>query len=253
MTSRLSWQGLASVEAVSNFHNFTSGLSEAAVYELRNHLKQRKLIAGEVIFRGGDAPDHLFQLSSGTVALTNHSADGLDIILSKYLPGDRFGYNGIIDGRPRINTALALEDSQLLTLARQDFQMLCEKHPEIQRSYSIMLANHVRMLLNLLVDASLLRLPGRIVRTLQRLLLSMGKQDADGHSYIECSHEEIARYVAASRQSTSLEQKKLEQSGIIRSAYGKIYVLDRAALAESCDTLTSFEPVAALYEEDPAS
>jgi CRP-like cAMP-binding protein len=113
-----------------------------------------------------------------------------------------------------------------------------------------MQANHIRMLLNLLVDASLLRLPGRVVRTIQRLLVSLGKQDADGLHYIECSHDELARYVAASRQSTSIELKKLEKAGIIRSAYGKIYIIDQQALNSSGDNLTSFEPVAALYDDN---
>jgi hypothetical protein len=51
-------------------------------------------------------------------------------------------------------------------------------------------------------DASLLRLPGRVIRTIQRLLVSQGKRDADGLCHIECSHDELARYVAASREAT---------------------------------------------------
>ena len=88
------------------------------------------------------------------------------------------------------------------------------------------------------------------MRTLQRLLVSLGKQDTEGQQYIECSHEELARYVAASRQSTSIELKKLKQAGIIRSAYGKIYILNEQALNYSSDQLTGFEPVAAHYEDD---
>jgi CRP/FNR family cyclic AMP-dependent transcriptional regulator len=238
------------VEAVSNFHNFMNGLPEAAVYDMRACFKSRHFANREVIFHGGDPPDHVFQLASGNVALCNYSVDGQEITLNKYQPGDWFGDTGIMDGRPRINTAIALGEAELLALSRADFNNLCERHPQIQRAFSVMQANHIRLLLNLLVDASLLRLPGRVIRTIQRLLVSLGKQDADGLQYIECCHEELARYVAASRQSTSIELKKLEQAGIIRSAYGKIYVLDRQALNDRSDHLTSFEPVAALYDEN---
>ena len=68
--------------------------------------------------------------------------------------------------------------------------------------------------------------------------------------YIDCSHEELARFVASSRQSTSIELKKLEQAGILRSAYGKICVLDPLALNDRSDHLTSFDPIAALYNDD---
>lgn len=241
------------MEAVSNLHNFMSGLPEAATHDMRACLKPRHFGAREVIFHGGDQPDHVFQLAKGSVALCNYSVDGQEIILTKYQSGDWFGDTGIMDGRPRINTAIALGEADLLALNRADFNQLCERHPQIQRSFSLMQANHIRMLLNLLVDASLLRLPGRVLRTIQRLLVSQGKQDSDGLQYIECSHEELARYVAASRQSTSIELKKLEKEGILRSAYGKIYVLDSAALHASSDHLTSFEPVAALYADDEES
>jgi CRP/FNR family cyclic AMP-dependent transcriptional regulator len=238
------------MEAISNLYNFMSNLPEAAVYDIRACLKPRHFANRELIFHGGDEPDYIFQLASGSVALCNYAVDGQEIILTKYQPGDWFGDTGIMDGRPRLNTAIALSKADLLALSRVDFNKLCKQHPEIQRAFSVMQANHIRLLLNLLVDASLLRLPGRIIRTVQRLLVSEGKRDSDGLQYIECSHEELARYVAASRQSTSIELKKLEQAGIVRSAYGKIYILDPNALNDNSDHLTSFEPMAALYEHD---
>jgi CRP-like cAMP-binding protein len=226
-----------------------SGLPEAAVYDIRACFRPRRCADREVIFHGGDQPDYIFQIASGTVALCNYSVDGQEITLYIHQAGDWVGDTGIMDGRPRINTAVANGEAEILILSGADFNNLCGQHPEIQRAYSVMQANHIRILLNLLVDASLLRLPGRVVRSIQRLLVSMGKQDADGLRYIECSHEELARFVAASRQSTSIELKKLEKAGIIRSAYGKIYVLDPAVLNDSSDKLTSFEPVAALYDD----
>jgi CRP/FNR family cyclic AMP-dependent transcriptional regulator len=154
-----------------------------------------------------------------------------------------------------MNTAVAITETDLLALGRSDFDALCLKHPEIERGFSLLQGSSLRLVLNLLVDASLLNLPGRLVRTIQRLLISEGKQDADGLNYITCSHDLLARYVAASRPSTSIELKKLEATGMIRSAYGKLYVLDRQALNDCSDRLTSFDAVAAIYaeNEDPGS
>jgi CRP/FNR family cyclic AMP-dependent transcriptional regulator len=227
-------------------------LPEDAVADLNAALKPLRPYANrEVIFRAGDDPDSIFQITAGEVSLCNYSADGQEITLTKFFPSDWFGDTGMMDGNPRINTAISVGETHLQQLSRTNFHKLCDKHPSIQKQFTVMLSNHVRMLLNLLVDASLLRLPARIIRTIQRLLISMGKQDKEGLSYIECSHEELARFVSASRQSTSVELKKLEQQGIIRSAYGKIYVLDQDALHRSSDDLTSFEPIGAVYKESP--
>ena len=238
------------MEAVSDLHNFMSKLPEAVARDIRACFKRRRYADREVIFHGGDRPDYIFQIASGTVALCNYSVDGQEITLYIHQAGDWIGDTGIMDGRPRVNTAIANGEAEILILSGADFNNLCGRHPEIQHAFSVMQANHIRILLNLLVDASLLRLPGRVIRTIQRLLVSTGKQDADGLRYIECSHEGLARFVAASRQSTSIELKKLEKAGIIRSAYGKIYVLDPTALNDCGDKLTSSEPVAALYENN---
>ena len=238
------------MEAVSNLHNFISDLPEAVVRDIRACFRLRRCADREVIFHGGDPPEYIFQIASGTVALCNYSVDGQEITLYIHQAGDWTGDTGIMDGRPRVNTAIANGDTEILILSSADFNDLCGRHPEIQRAFSVMQANHIRVLLNLLVDASLLRLPGRLVRTIQRLLVSIGKQDTDGLRYIPYSHEELARFVAASRQSTSIELKKLEQAGIIRSSYGKIYILDPTALNDCGDKLTSFEPVAARYDDN---
>ena len=240
------------MKAISNMHNFTGDLSEAASEALTARLtKPRRYVNREVIFRAGDPPDYLFQITSGEVALCNYSVDGQEIILAKFLPGDCFGDTGIMDDGARINTAIAVGDTELQSLRKAHFHELCELHPEIMRQFSRMQGNHVRLLLNLLVDASLLKLPARIARTLQRLVISRGKHDETGELYVETSHEELARIVSASRQSTSLELKKLEQTGTISSGYGKIYITDSEALDRYCDEVSTFEPIAALYTDEP--
>lgn len=238
------------VRTIFNLNSFTNDLPHAADAELTSALKMLQPYAdGDVIFHAHDEPDAMFKILSGEVSLCNYSADGQDILLTKFFPGDWIGITGIMDGNPRLNTAISVGTTQLQRLSRTDFHRLCEQHPAIQHRFSLMVSNHVRVLLNLLVDASLLRLPARIVRSIQRLVVSMGKLDENGVDYIECSHEELARFVSASRQSTSVELKKLERAGIVRSTYGKIYILNKEALHERSEHLTSIEPIAAVYED----
>ena len=238
------------MRAVSNFHNPRVDLSQAAINDIRACFKLRRCVDGEVIYHSGDGPDQLFQISTGNVGIHSSTADGRKIIITNHQSGDWFGYVGLLDEIPRINTAIAQGEVSLLALSRADFIDLCERHPKILQAFSRLLSNHIRFLFNLLVDSSLLPLAGRVQRTIQRLLISQGKKDDQGRHYIECSHEELGLYVAASRQSTSVEVKKLETAGIVRSTYGKLYVLDRQALDESCGKFSSFEQVAAIYSDD---
>ena len=125
-------------------------------------------------------------------------------------------------------------------MSSADFNNLCGRHPEIQRAFSVMQANHIRILLNLLVDASLLRLPGRVVRTIQRLLVSTGQAGCRRPALHRMFPRGTGAFCCRLPTEHQHRTEKLEQAGIIRSAYGKIYILDPTALNDSSDKLTSY-------------
>lgn len=236
------------MEAVSNLYNFTHDLPEEILSAINSHCEPpRSYSDGEVIFNAGESTAHLFQVLSGTVELCHFSADGQEVKLTKYQADDWFGDINIMDGKPRLNTALALGDCRARALDRNSFLQLCEQYPAFLHAFSQKQTNLIRLLMSMMLDSSLLKLSGRILRILQRLLINEGKVDESGTRYIDCSQEELARYLAASRQSTHTELKKLEQSGMIRNDYGRIYVPDAEALNDTCNSLTSFETLAAAY------
>jgi CRP-like cAMP-binding protein len=218
------------MEAIENFFNFTNGLAADVKEDVRAQC----------------SGPH--QFSDGEPEVRHFSVDGQAINVTQYRDGDWCGDINVMDGRPRLNTGLAVGDVEILILKSSDFLALCERHPTLLLAYSVKQSYVIRLLISMLVDFSVLALSGRLVRTLLRLLIGQGKEDENGESYIECSQEEIARYLAVSRQSASTELKKLEKTGAIRIAYGKIYIVDTQALNDACEKLTSYEPVAATYQ-----
>jgi CRP/FNR family cyclic AMP-dependent transcriptional regulator len=85
--------------------------------------------AGETIFRYGDAGGHIFILRSGRVELFVESNDGEKIILADNERGDVIGELSFLDGGPRTATALAREDTQVLTMDRERLLDFIDKHP----------------------------------------------------------------------------------------------------------------------------
>ena len=113
-------------------------IGEVPIFELldaeeREALAQmmdcREHKAGEVIFHYGDAGGEIFILRSGRVELSVESNDGEKIVLAENERGDVIGELSFLDGGPRTATALAREDTQLLTMDRERLVEFIDHHP----------------------------------------------------------------------------------------------------------------------------
>jgi CRP/FNR family transcriptional regulator, cyclic AMP receptor protein len=89
-----------------------------------------KLTRGETLFKAGETGDALFVVSSGAVELYVQDNVGQKIVLTIAGPGDVFGEVALLDAGPRTATAVALEDSELVMLDRDDLHLLFHKKPD---------------------------------------------------------------------------------------------------------------------------
>lgn len=84
---------------------------------------------GETLYDYGDAGGEIFILRQGKVELYVESTDGQKIVLSENEPGDVIGELSFLDGGSRTATAVASEDTQLLTMHRDRLLDFIDKHP----------------------------------------------------------------------------------------------------------------------------
>jgi CRP-like cAMP-binding protein len=91
-------------------------MSPAAVESLARDLGHRHVAAGEAVLREGEESDLFFVIESGRVEVTQ---DGR--VLRQEGPGEFFGEIGLLRDVPRTATVTAVEDTDLVTVAREDF------------------------------------------------------------------------------------------------------------------------------------
>jgi CRP/FNR family transcriptional regulator, cyclic AMP receptor protein len=89
----------------------------------------REFKAGEIVFHYGDPGGEIFILRTGRIELFVESTDGQKLILAENEPGDVIGELSFLDGGSRTGTALAREDTQLLTMHRNRLMEFIDKHP----------------------------------------------------------------------------------------------------------------------------
>jgi uncharacterized membrane protein len=98
--------------------------------ELANVVDAIKLNAGETLFHTGDPGEALFVVRSGSIELYIKDTAGQKIVLTIAEEGNLFGELSLLDSGPRTATAIALSDSELLVLDRDDLLLLFQKRPE---------------------------------------------------------------------------------------------------------------------------
>ena len=105
-------------------------LTEDDRTNLADVIDELKVTEGHLLFQAGDPGDSLFIVVRGEIELFIKDMVGQKIVLHAAQPGDMFGELAMLDSGPRTATALALVESEVLVLDRDDLMLLFQRKPE---------------------------------------------------------------------------------------------------------------------------
>ena len=105
-------------------------LKEEDRCELATVVDAIKLNTGETLFNAGEPGESLFVVRSGSIELYIKDTAGQKIVLTVAEEGSLFGELSLLDSGPRTATAVAVSDSELLVLDRDDLLLLFQKRPD---------------------------------------------------------------------------------------------------------------------------
>src|SRR5215208_3197674 len=116
----------ASLEGVE-FFELLGGDDRRALAEVVDLVR---LGEGETLFRAGEPGESLYLVRAGEVELSIQDNVGQKITLDTARLGDFFGEIALLDAGPRTATAVALADTELVELDRDDLLLLFQKRPD---------------------------------------------------------------------------------------------------------------------------
>lgn len=99
------------------------GLSEDQLHTLSGKLKLVHYLAQDIIFKQGDPPSYIYIVLSGEVQLVFEQADH-PLSKAQFLPGACFGETSVIGIQPHSASTLAVEDTALLVLSKENLMEL---------------------------------------------------------------------------------------------------------------------------------
>src|SRR5437867_5002479 len=97
---------------------------------LANVLDHIRLTEGSRLFERGDRGNELYIVHTGKMEISIRDLAGEKIVLTVAERGDLFGELSLLDNRPRTATAMALEDTELIVLNRDNLLMFFQKRPD---------------------------------------------------------------------------------------------------------------------------
>jgi CRP/FNR family cyclic AMP-dependent transcriptional regulator len=189
-------------------------------------VREKSYPKGSVILFEDDPGDALFIVREGRVKVVLVAEDGREVILGILGVGDHFGELSLIDDQPRSAHVIAMEDSVLLVLRREDFRKRVEANPTVAWSLLAELSRRLRRADGQIGSLVLLDVPGRIAR----MLLDTAAEGGGPLIERALTHQTIAHIIGASRETVSRAMREFQDAGWISTERRRIRITDRAAL-----------------------
>jgi len=188
--------------------------------------RERAYPKNSVILFEDDPGDALYVVAEGQVKVVLIGEDGREVILSVMGSGEFFGEMALIDDEPRSAHVIAMEDSSLVVLRREDFQPILAQTPAIALALLKELSRRLRRVDEKVGSLVLLDVNGRVAQLLLELADEAGGERITRH----LTHHTIAQMIGSSRETVSRTMRDLVDKGLIAVSRKDILIRDRAAL-----------------------
>jgi CRP-like cAMP-binding protein len=189
--------------------------------------------AGALIFLKGDPGTSMLAVVRGRVKICAHSSEGKELILNIIERGGLFGEIALFDGEPRTADAIALEETDLLSLERSKFQPFLKENPDLAQRLLTVVCKRFRETSEHLEDSLFREAPSRLARCLLRLSRAFGKDVDDGTLLdIKLSQQQLGSYVGISRETVNKQLGEWQRDGLIAINNSVITLRNKAALED---------------------
>ncbi|WP_325542844.1 Crp/Fnr family transcriptional regulator [Sphingopyxis sp.] len=199
---------------------------------IRARVRLRHFADRARVYAVGDEADGLYQIVSGEVRLMAYPAVGRQLLTLVARRRHWFGELSVVDRGPRPHDAICQGPVALLHLPLRDIDAFAKTDAGIYGHVALIGCAHQRAALSYI--GSMLAKPSRA--RLAEMILNMASREAGfDHPVLQISQEDLAGRVGMSRQHLGNLLSDLKAAGCIATSYGRIHILDQAALAAMAD------------------
>lgn len=204
---------------------YLAPLQGAARAQVAAALHERRVAAGTYLFLEGEEEQGLFLVARGRVRIFKLSPEGREQGLRLAGVGESFNEIPALDGAPTAAGALALEETTLYVLARDDLLALLAAHPAVALALVDSLARRVRFLVGRVQALAFHSVPARLAQ----LLLEQAALNGEGAQVARSgwmTQQEMAAQLGTAREVVGRALRRFAADGLIAIERHQILILD---------------------------
>jgi CRP/FNR family transcriptional regulator len=216
---------------------FLSVLSDDEARNIKDILIQRQFTRNQVILHEEDTCKCFYYIFYGKVKAVQYSLDGRERILAIHGNGEYFGEISILDGKTLPATVVAMEDTNVGIIYREQFERHLLSNKRVLKEIIGMLCNQLRESWLMLKEISFADAEHRLRFVLKNFGSHHGAKDPRGIVInLRLTHGDIANLATVSRETATRLLNRLEESGEIEILEGK-RILIKSAFFQKTDLL----------------
>lgn len=178
----------------------------------------------QALYQEGKRPRFLYYLISGKVKAFKVHEDGKEYITDLFSAGDFIGYTALIEDRNYDDSAVILEDAEIMQVPREDFLQMMYSDINIAAKFIHIITHNVKEKEERLLSLAYSSLRKRVAKALVDI---HDKFNAQGNNnVIEFSRDDIAQYVGTATESLIRTLSDFKSEKLIDIKSGKISIIN---------------------------
>ena len=177
----------------------------------------------EIIFEEGNLPTHYYQIISGEVKMSNYNDDGREFIQEIFYKEQSFGEPPLFLNQKYPANAIAVDDSEVLLLPKNNFLKLLEENPAISLKIIENLAQRLYYKSVMAAEMSTQEPEHRVLKLIDHGIAYFNfKKDANGYR-INFTRQQIGDLTGLRVETVIRTIKALEKKGLLKIINRKVY------------------------------
>lgn len=188
-----------------------------------------------MIFAESMPGDELYIIQKGSIKITKIINDS-EVLLAVLKPGDIFGEMALIENKPRSASAIAYEDTTLLSINKSNFSKIIAAQPQISERITTLLAERIWLIYKQLANTQIRSTLGRLYDSLFTHLEKARIPIVSGKSHtFDFGTGELLTMIGISEDEGSEAVRELLRNNKIRVDQNRIRVIDMQELARQTE------------------
>jgi CheY-like chemotaxis protein/CRP-like cAMP-binding protein len=208
--------------SVVGINDFFNDIKNAGINDLTYKYEVQEYHKKQNLYTEGYRPKFLFYLIKGKIKSYKTNDEGKEYITDLFNTGDFIGYSALIQEMNYDDSALVLEDAEVLQLPREDFLTMINTDMSIAKKFIQIITNNVKEKEDRLITLAYGSLRKRIAKTLVDMHYKFNPENSG--EPLEILREDIARYVGTATESLIRTLSDFKAEKLIEITGTKIFI-----------------------------